>query len=130
MELHNYNFAQVKEKRDGVKSRNTDTRNNWLAKSMNNYRDHLRKTAESIEVKRRADMSRSQCHFESVRAASVQREQQKIEYKRSEEQRIRPAIAGHIKSVQDHTQRAQSARDVRVNKLHDKHSDWESQCEE
>lgn len=42
-----------------VTTKNKENAGNWMARSMSNYRDHLRKTATSIEVKRRNEMARS-----------------------------------------------------------------------
>jgi len=50
-----------------------------MAKSMVFYRDHLRKTAASIEVKRLHVANRSVTHFDGIRAASIVRDQVKVD---------------------------------------------------
>ena len=83
----------------------------------------------SIEFKAKIDVLRSQSHQASYSKDRIKREDSAIKSREREERRVRPMISNNSRIAFEHSNRAQSAREQRVNKLELQRVKWESDVE-
>ena len=74
-------------------------------------------------------MLRSQSHQASYSKDRIKREDSAIKSREREERRVRPMISNNSRIAFEHSNRAQSAREQRVNKLELQRVKWESDVE-
>lgn len=123
---HKQKFAALKETHGKVFGRQKDFADKALAHSMTNYSQHLRDTRARIEFKKRMDDQRSLSHQSQIKSSDKKRATLRQTLQEKEERRIRPAIEKNNRIAFDHSQRAQSARELRISRLETKHEEWDA----